>query len=97
MGMSSGGNKGGKAGDIYALFAEGGGTPADPVSSMTEPEVNWVSEKEGTRKSPFLDDRAATFSPQQNLLQINGDFRVFVDMVDRWAAIYKEVPGVNEG
>ena len=93
---SSGGSKGGKAGDIYALFAEGGGTPADPVSSMAEPEVTWVSVADGTRMSPFLDDRAATFSPQQNLLQINGDFRVFVDMNDRWAAIYKEVPGVNE-
>lgn len=98
-GASSGGSKGhkgGKAGDIYALFAEGGGMPADPVSSMVEPEVAWVSVAEGTRISPFLDDRAATFSPQQNLLQINGDFRVFVDMVDRWAAIYKGVPGVNE-
>jgi hypothetical protein len=54
-----------------------------------------VSEKDGTRASPFLDNRAATFSPQQNLLQVNADFRVFVDMVDRWAVAYKEVPGAE--
>jgi hypothetical protein len=90
------GGKGGLAGDIYALFAESGGQPADPVDSLNEPEVQWVSEKNGTRTSPFLDNRAATFSPQQNLLQINADFRVFVDMVDRWAAVYSEVPGVEK-
>lgn len=89
------GSKGGRAGDIYALFAESGGQPADPVDSLNEPDVRWVSEKDGTRVSPFLDNRAATFSPQQNLLQVNADFRVFVDMVDRWVAAYSEVPGAE--
>jgi hypothetical protein len=90
------GGKGGKAGDIYALFAESGGTPADPIDSLSEPDVKWLSEKEQTRVPPHLDDRAANFSPQQNLLQINGDFRVFVDMVDRWTLAYKHVPGADE-
>jgi hypothetical protein len=87
------GGKGGKAGDIYALFAESGGTPADPVDSLSEPDVKWLSQKDGTRSPPFLDNRAATFSPQQNLLQVNADFRVFVDMIDRWTAAYAQVPG----
>ncbi len=94
-GNSPQGGKGGRAGDIYALFAESGGRPADPVDSLVEPEVRWVSEKEGTRSSPFLDNRAATFSPQQNLLQINADFRVFEDMVDRWQSKYTDVPGAE--
>jgi hypothetical protein len=90
------GGKGGKAGDIYALFAESGGNPADPVDSLNEPNVSWVTETNGTRHAPFLDNRAATFSPQQNLLTINGDFRVFVDMVDRWTLAYSDVPGAAE-
>lgn len=90
------GGKGGKAGDIYALFAESGGQPADPVDSLNEPNVNWVTEANGTRVPPFLDNRAATFSPQQNLLTINADFRVFADMVERWASAYSEVPAATE-
>lgn len=90
------GGKGGRAGDIYALFAESGGTPADPVDSLNEPEVRWVTVEDGTRTSPFLDNRAASFSPQQNLLTINADFRVFVDMVDRWTVAYGDVPGAPE-
>lgn len=92
-GGGSQGNKGGKAGDIYALFAESGGQPADPVDSLNEPNVSWLSVEDGTRKSPHLDNRAAKFMPQENLLQINGDFRVFTDMVQRWSNAYADVPG----
>jgi hypothetical protein len=73
------------AGDICALFAESGGHPADPVDSLNEPDVLWVSEGEKTRTAPVLDNRAATFSPQMNLLTVSADFRVFADMFDRWA------------
>jgi hypothetical protein len=55
-----------------------------------------VSEKDGTRTSPFLDNRAATFSPAQNLLQVNADFRVFEDMVARWINVYVEIPGADK-
>ncbi len=89
------GGKGGRAGDIYALFAESGGQPADPVDSLNEPQVSWVSEADKTRVSPFLDNRAAQFIPQQNLLTVNADFRVFADMVDRWMIAYSEVPGAE--
>jgi hypothetical protein len=95
-GKNSHGGKGGLAGDIYALFAESGGLPTDPVDSLNEPDVRWVSEKDGTRTSPFLDNRAATFSPAQNLLQVNADFRVFEDMVARWINVYVEIPGADK-
>ena len=51
--------------------------------------------KDGTRISPDLDDRAAKYILQQNLLMINADFRVFTDMVDRWSIAYVHVPGSN--
>lgn len=87
------GKKGGRAGDIYALFAEAGAVNADPIDSFNEPQTRWVSVEDGTRTPPDLDDRAAKFLLQQNLLLINADFRVFTDMVDRWAQAYSHVPG----
>jgi hypothetical protein len=89
------GKKGGRAGDIYALFAESGAVNADPVDSFDEPKTQWVSVGDGTRVPPDLDDRAAKFLLQQNLLMINGDFRVFTDMVDRWTVAYAHIPGAE--
>jgi hypothetical protein len=87
------GSKGGRAGDIYALFAESGTVSADPIDSFNEPNTQWVSVKDGTRTPPDLEDRAAKFLVQLNLLMINADFRVFTDMVDRWTEAYAHVPG----
>lgn len=89
------GKKGGRAGDLYALFAEEGSTTGEPVDSMNEPKTQWVSVEDGTRTPPDLDDRAAKFLLQQNLLMINADFRVFTDMVDRWVQAYSHVPGAK--
>jgi hypothetical protein len=38
---------------------------------------------------------AAKYLPEQNLLQINGDFRGFTDMIDRWCTFYSHVPGAR--
>ena len=87
------GKKGGRAGDIYALFAEAGPISADAVDSFDAPRPQWVSIADNTRIPPDLDDRAAKFHLQQNLLMINADFRVFTDMVDRWTYAYGHIPG----
>lgn len=87
------GKKGGRAGDLYALFAESGALGADPVDTFSEPMTRWVSVEDGTRNPPDLEDRAAKFLLQQNLLLINADFRAFTDMVDRWAQAYAQVQG----
>lgn len=91
-----GGGRGGRAGDFYALFlATRGGIPAEEVNSPIEPKVDWVTVAEGTRTPPDLEDRAAKFLYDQNLLLINGDFRVFTDMIGRWAKKYAHVPGAR--
>lgn len=98
-GSSRGGGKGsgGRAGDVYALFVkEKAGTPAELVRSDPFPEVQWISVAQGTRAENFLEDRAARYIDDTNVLQINADFRVFTDMVDRWAGFYKDVPGARE-
>lgn len=42
-----------------------------------------------------MEDRAAKYLPEQNLLQINADFRVFTDMVQRWASFYSAAPAAH--
>ena len=85
--------RGGRAGDVYALFAEQKGNPADEINSPIEPEAKWITAEDGTRTPPDLDDRAARFLADQNLLLINGDCRIFTDMIDRWERQYERVPG----
>lgn len=80
-------------GDIYALFAEENGEDAELLNSSTDPEAKWVSTVDGSRSAGDLEDRAARYLPDQNLLLINGDFRAFTDMVDRWVDRYSAVPG----
>jgi len=92
----SGGGKGGRAGDIYSLFLAAKGVPGEELRVEVEPEVRWISVADGTRTPPDLEDRAAKFLPQQNLILANGDFRVFTDMVDRWCKQYSHVPGARD-
>lgn len=89
------GKKGGRAGDLYALFAESGALNANAVDTFGEPKTQWLSVEDGTRIPPDLEDRAAKFLLQQNLLLINADFRAFTDMVDRWALAYANAPGAR--
>jgi hypothetical protein len=91
-GTSSG--RGSRGGNIYSLFVlDDEGNPAEQLLGGIEPSVQWVTVTDGTRDSGYLEDRAAKFLPEQNLLQINGDFRVFTDMIKRWSNFYSEVPG----
>lgn len=94
-GSRESGSKGGRAGDIYAMFAEAGAAKGDPVDSMSEPKTEWQSIEDGTRAAGNLEDRAARFLLAANTLVINGDFRVFTDMVDRWATNYQQIPGAR--
>jgi hypothetical protein len=95
-GSAKGGGKGGRAGGIYALFVtDGGDTRASKVDADPFPRVVWVSADDGTRAQGMLEDRAASFEPDLNLLQINADFRGFRDMIGYWEAQYGEVKGAS--
>jgi hypothetical protein len=88
-------HKGGRAGDIYALFADVGSTPAEEVGGFSDPIVKWVSVRDGSRTGDFLEDRAAKFLPQANTIQANADFRVFTDMTSRWQKFYINTPATG--
>lgn len=89
------GGAGGRGGNVYAVFATQSGDPALKVKADPFPQVMWVRLQDGTRLPGFLDDRAATYLKEQNLLQINGDFRVFHDMIERFCKICGEAPGAR--
>lgn len=92
----AGGGTGGRAGDVYALFQAMAGNPAEEIKSpVPEPKVQWISVSDRTRTPPDLEDRAAKYIPQENLLMVNSDFRVFTDMIDRWCKKYSHVPGAR--
>lgn len=90
---SPSGSRGGSRGDIYSLFAEEVGDPAEVVDLPNEPQARWLVLADGSRSAGDLEDRAARYLPDQHLLLINGDFRAFTDMVDRWTERYSHVPG----
>lgn len=93
-GKGSGGGRGGRVGEIYALFlSDRSAKRAENLDADRFPEVQWVSVKDGTRAMNFMEDRAGFYSAQTNVLQINADFRAFRDMVDRWCHQYSDVPG----
>jgi len=94
-GRGSGG-RGGRAGGIYALFVDEDGSPGEEVHADVDPIVHWISVKDGTRTPELLEDRAAKYLPDQNILQVNADFRVFTDMIARWDERYAETPGAGD-
>lgn len=95
-GSGNGGGRGGRRGDMYALFAENEGEAANFVALSNEPECRWVSIEDGTRSDGDLEGRAARYLAEQNLLLINGDFKVFADMEARWTLRYEHVPGAKQ-
>ncbi|WP_350647161.1 hypothetical protein [Pseudomonas sp. HY13-MNA-CIBAN-0226] len=92
-GSGTPGAKGGRQGDLYALFTAEEGTQAEFINQNTEPEVAWVSIGDGSRAKEEMDDRAANYIYNSNLIKVNADFRVVTDMVERWEQRYANVPG----
>jgi hypothetical protein len=82
---------GSETGDLLASMLAADGEEADATRSGEPPipKVVWLSEADGTRSPDVLDDRAAKFLAEDNLIQANGDFRVFTDMADFWCDEYR--------
>jgi len=81
-------------GRLLAAMLADQGEPGDPEQDRRRelPTVTWISEAEGTRAPGFLEDRAAKFIREDNLIQASSDFRVFIDMVNFWADEYDVEP-----
>ncbi len=82
------GGEGGTAGGVYAIFQKEDGRPGERVKADPFPDVRWITVRDGTREPGVLEDRAARFLMDQNLLLVNADFRVFADMVGKFVRDY---------
>lgn len=82
-----------RSGDSYVLFQSAGGVSAEEIKGDNFPEAIWISVADGTRESEDLEDRAAKFLPDRNVILINADFRVFTDMIRRWTKYYSNSAG----
>jgi hypothetical protein len=92
----TGGKKGGTAGGVYGNFLKNDGERGEEVHPDPFPTTKWISVLDGTRTIGDLEDRAARYLPEQNVLLINADFRVFTDMADRWHREFGKQAGTKE-
>lgn len=87
---------GGSMGNIYAVFEKMGGVPGAKVKPDPFPIVKWVSVANGTREHGDIEDRAAKYLADQNILLVNADFRVFSDMTNFFIKEFGGVAGTAE-
>jgi hypothetical protein len=90
------GGAGGTGGNVYAVFEKVEGILGKKVKPDPFPIVKWVSVKDGTREYGDIEDRAAKYLADQNILLANADFRVFGDMVGFFAKEFGEAPGIGD-
>ena len=95
-GKTRSGRKGGTAGSIYSVFLKKDGEPGEEIQPDVFPVTKWVSVKDQTRAPGDLEDRAAKYLLDQNVLLVNADFRVYVDMIERWCTEYRGNPAITE-
>ncbi len=71
-----------KAGNVYSLYEKKDGVRATETKADNIPEVVWVSQKDGTRSSGEMEDRAACYVANSNTIKANSDFRIFKDLTN---------------
>jgi hypothetical protein len=89
--------KPGPVGGVYSTFLKSEGIPGSPVKPDLFPVVKWITIRDGTRLTGDIEDKAARYLQDQNLLFINGDFRVFSDMIQHWVDRYAKEHGETAG
>jgi hypothetical protein len=93
-GSAGGGN--GKSGTRRSHNKADDGKPGREAKTDPFPAVTWISTEDGSREPGQLEDRAARYLPEQNLLQINADFSAFTDMIDHCCSEVSEQPGARD-
>ena len=82
-------NNGGSNADLYAAFLDDDGDSAEEVKNRDNtPEVKWVSIADGTRSHGDIEDKAAKYVSEMNLILANADFRGFQRLMEVLGAEY---------
>jgi len=77
------------------VFEKSDGSRAKKIKPDPFPEVQWVSITTGTREQGDIEDRAAKFLIEQNLLLINADFAAFGDMTNKFLTEFSSIPDIS--
>jgi hypothetical protein len=85
-----------KADKLFSMFLKVGGDPGMEGKGDEGPKAKWVSVTDGTRTLMDMEDRAAKYLAEEDLILINADFRVFNDMISRWMEFYLGVPSAGD-
>ena len=89
-------NRGGAQSDLYGAFIKEDGTPSERTRQQNNlPEIQFISLLRGTREVGVLEDRAAKYLPEMNIIQVNEDFRVFVTMTEVLRGQYPHAEAVD--
>ena len=72
------------------------GVRGDQVSRDDLPRRVWKFAAETTRARGEMEDKAAHYDAESNVVSINGDFRTFVAWIDYFAKQYPSIAGVRE-
>jgi hypothetical protein len=82
-------------GDVVSLFKRSDGPHAERSDLPTIPEIKpeWVTETDGTRVPPMLEDRGATFLRRESIVQLNADFRGYQALLKYLRTRHADVPG----
>jgi hypothetical protein len=82
--------------DILSLFADEIDEDMERVETPPQPEARWITAADGSRSPNDLVKRAGRYLPEHNVLLINGDFKGFTDLIDRWSERFIHVPGARQ-
>lgn len=72
------------------------GARGDRVNREELPRRAWKFAADETRARGEMEDKAAHYDAESNVLSINGDFRVFVAWIDYFSKQYPSIAGVRE-
>lgn len=76
-------NSGGTNSDLYSAFLNEQGDPGEEVKNRDDiPEIKWISVANGTREEEHLEDKAAQYVGETNLILANADFRGFKRLIE---------------
>ena len=66
-----------------------------PDSTVSLPDVAWISARDGSRAIGDLEDQAARYHLDRHELTINADFRAITDLTSHWQDRYRGIAGAR--
>jgi hypothetical protein len=66
-----------------------------PDSTVSLPDVAWISARDGSRAIGDLEDQAARYHRDRHELTINADFRAITDLTSHWQDRYRGIAGAR--